>query len=152
VLIDVGDRDAAEDAWTLVAHQSGDRYYLVYAHDALAHLAALRGDARTFEKHAARCDALDWENGSLKVKAEVLYYRGMSLVALGRLEDAETWLRRAVAFTEEHGFNRQLFRAEEALASMSASRLQPRPPTPAAPTKLREGLRTMRQELVGVGV
>ena len=149
--MDYGDHAAAEDAWTLVAHQSRDNFYLVYAHDALAHLAALRGDKTVFEEHAARCDAPDWESGSSSVKAEILYYRGLSHGRPGRLGEAGDWLRRAVAFTEEHRYNRQLFRAEEALKALSAPKPSDQEPTPAAPTKLRDGLRTMRRELVGVG-
>jgi hypothetical protein len=42
-LADYGDREAAEDAWSLVAHSSREAYYRIYAHDALAYLAALRG-------------------------------------------------------------------------------------------------------------
>jgi len=152
LLIDYGDRDAAEDAWTVVAHESSDRFYLIYAHDALAHLAALRGDGLGFERHASRCDALDWENGSRWVKSEILYYRGLSYRALGRLEEAERWLQRALSFAEEHEYNRALFRAEEALRSLSAARASSgNAAAPAAPAKVREGLRSMRQELVGVG-
>jgi tetratricopeptide (TPR) repeat protein len=151
VLIDNGDRAAAEDAWTLVAHQTRDSFYLVYAHDALAHLAALRGDEDEFERQAARCDALDWENGSRAVKAEILYYRGLSYGALGRRDEAEEWLRRAVAFTEEHRFNQQSFRAVEALEGLSGRGPEDHEPTPAAPAELRDGLRAMRQELVAVG-
>jgi tetratricopeptide (TPR) repeat protein len=149
LLIDYGDRDAAEDAWTVVAHESSDRLYLTYAHDALAHLAALRGDALGFERHASRCDALDWQNGSRWVRAEILYYRGLSYRALGRLEEAEQWLQRALSFAEEHEYNRALFRAEEALRSLSAARASSE--CPAAPTRVREGLRSMRRELVGAG-
>jgi len=153
VLLDLGDWDAAEDAWALVAHESREKYYLVYAYDALAHLAALRGDRESFVEHAARCDTLDWVAGSRWVKAEILFHRGLSYRALGLTREADTWLRQAVAFAEEHGYNRVLFKAEEALAAL----VQPEPgratePTPAAPAQVREGLRAMRQELAGVEV
>jgi tetratricopeptide (TPR) repeat protein len=153
LLIDHGDRDAAEDAWTVVAHTSSDRFYLIYAHDALAHLSALRGDAIGFEEHAARCDELDWENASRSVKAEILYYRGLSYRSLGRLDEAEAWLGRALTFAEEHGFNHLLFRAEEALASSSSDRSDASGELaiPTTPDTVRNGLRTMREELVGVG-
>jgi tetratricopeptide (TPR) repeat protein len=151
VLIDCGDRDAAEDAWTLVAHESEDRFYLIYAHDALAHLAALRGDRNAFLDHAARCDEFDWEHASRWVKAEILHYRGLSYRALGEFEQAADWLGRALAFAEEHGYNRALFRAEQALEALSAATSAPEHAgVPAAPAQVREGLRTMRQELVGV--
>lgn len=147
-LADYGDRSAAEDAWSVVAHSSQERYYQIYAHDALAYLAALRGDGVAFEAHARACDDLDWESGSLSAKAEILYYRGLSCQALGRDELARQWLQRAVSFAEEHGFNRILFAAEEALQARPETS-SPEPP-PAAPRELREGLRAMRQELVGV--
>jgi tetratricopeptide (TPR) repeat protein len=151
-LLAYGDWSASEDAWTLVAHTSRDRYYLIYAHDALSHLAALRGDEQGFALHASSCDALGWETGTSSVKAEILYYRGLSYRALGRLESAEEWLRRAIAFTEEHRYNRVLFEAEAALDSLAAYRSSSNPdPAPAAPAELRIGLRTMRQELVGLG-
>lgn len=151
VLLDLGDWDAAEDAWALVAHASRERYYLIYAYDALAHIAALRGDPNAFLAHAARCDTLDWAAGSGWVKAEILFHRGLSYRALGLTEEADAWLRRAVAFAEEHGYNRVLFKAEEALESLiqSAPR-QATEPTPAAPAQVREGLRMMRHELAGV--
>lgn len=148
-LIDYGDLDAAEDAWTLVAHTSRDKYYLIYAHDALGHLSALKGDVECFEEHSARCDALGWESGSLMAKAEILYYRGLSYCALGNPARAKRWLTRAVAFAEEHQYNQVLFRAEEALHSLSRARRPERTPPSAAPPEVREGLRAMRRDLVG---
>ena len=145
-----GDRDTAEDAWAVVAHESEEVYYRVYAHDALAHLAALRGDGATFDGEAARCDALDWESGPRSAKAEILYYRGLSLRALGRIEDAERWLEKAVSFAEAHGFNRILFDAEEALRSLTTYIDDRQTSTPAAPPDVREGVRAMRRELAGV--
>ena len=151
-LMEFGDRSAAEDAWELVALMSSDAHYEVYAHDALAHLAALRGDERAFGRHAARCDSLDWEAGAPSVKAEILQYRGLSYRALGRLDLAEAWLSRAVAFAEEHGFNRVLFQAEEALGSLAARATTPAESlTPVAPRELRDGLRSLRREMSGSG-
>jgi len=149
-LADYGDRAAAEDAWSLVAHSSEERYYRIYAHDALAYLAALRGDAAAFEHHARACDDLDWESGSLSAKAEILYYRGLSYRALEEYERAEEWLSRAVEFADEHGYNQVLFRAEKALTERPEIAAAEAAPSPAAPRELREGLRAMRQELVGV--
>lgn len=155
VLIDCGDHEAAEDAWTLVAHTSKDSYYLMYAHDALSHLAALRGDRTSFERLAAECDACGWEATTGFAKAEILHYRGLSYQALGELEAASRWLARAVQFAEEHGYNHVLFRAEEALRTLSVdldaateTEEAEAAPAPAAPPELREGLRAMRRELV----
>ena len=148
-----GDREAAEDAWTVVACESRESYYRIYAYDALAHLAALRGDARAFEEFVNRCDELGWESGPRSAAAEVLYYRGLSYRALGQYEAAEQWLSRAIRFAEEHDFNRILFEAEDALKSLEeAAASVEATPAPAAPAELKEGLREMRQALVGVGV
>jgi tetratricopeptide (TPR) repeat protein len=150
-LIDYGDREAAEDAWTLVAHGSDDVYYQTYAWDALGHLAALRGDVQGFEANAARCDALGWQSGPRSAKVEVLYHRGLSYRALGQYETARGWLTSAVSFAEEHKFNRIVFRAEEALRTLAEALEEGNAAQPAAPPELKVGLRAMRQELVGAG-
>ncbi|HET9950025.1 MAG TPA: tetratricopeptide repeat protein [Longimicrobiales bacterium] len=152
VLTDCGDHEAAADAWTLVAHSSKEKYYLSYAYNALAHIAALHGQSAEFEDYARRCDELDWESGAKAAKAEILYYRGVSYLALGRPAVAMEWLERGLAFAEEHGFSRIIFRCEEALEAARRSEAYTEPaPAPAAPVHVREGLRAMRQELVGAG-
>ena len=155
-LVDVGDRAAAEDAWTIVARQARDVYYRTYAHDALAYLAALRGDLGEFEAQAALCDALGWESGSKSAAAEILYYRGLSYRALGMLDAAERWLTRAVAHADRFGLNRTLFRAEEALdqlrqmaAGLARAAIESETTAPSAPPEVREGLREMRRAAVG---
>jgi tetratricopeptide (TPR) repeat protein len=154
VLRDLGDWSAAEDAYTVVAHDSDDVYYRVYAYDALAHVAALRGDHATFDARAAQCDALDWENGPHSAKAEILYYRGLSFKLLGRFEVARNWLERAVAFAEEHDFHWVFFEAEATLYGLSAdvgvtteTVVPDVPEVTRAPPEVREGLRAMREEL-----
>ena len=154
VLIDLGDRVAAEDAWTIVARESTEVYYRTYALDALGHLAALRGDLQDFERYTSACDALGWEEGSRSAKAEILYHRGLSYQALGMRDAAERWLGRAIRHAEEFGLNRTLFRAEEALARLEQeSRADERETVestkPSAPPEVREGLREMRRAAVG---
>ena len=150
VLQETGDLEAAEDAWLLVAHRSDESYYLAYAYDALAFLAASRGDEQAFHGWAARCDAQGWESGAAFAKAEILYYRGLSLGALERWTDAEAWLRRAITFAQDNEINQVLFDAEAALASIEdAARPTLRAAAPVAPPEVREGLRTMRQQLSG---
>jgi len=150
VLKELGDWQAAEDAYTIVAHRSTEHYYLIYALDALAHIAALRGQADVFDQRVAQLDEFDWESGPLSAKAEILYYRGVGTQALGRTEEARSWLGRAVDFAAEHEFGQVLFKAETALASLGTSVSadpidEPRP----APPEVRAGLRAMREELVG---
>ena len=143
---------AAEDAWTVVAYQSHENYYLVYAWDALAYLAALRGDETAFELRAARCDALGWESGQRAAAAEILYYRGLSYRALGRLREADEWLARAIDFAERHGFNRTLFAAEAARKSLECPEQIPAAaPAVYTSAELRIGLREMKIEAVGAG-
>jgi len=154
VLRDLGDWSAAEDAYAVVIHSSEDLYYHLYAYDALAHIAALRGDEQSFEDRAAACDALDWENGPHSAKAEILYYRGLSLRLLGHHEAARSLLERAVAFADAHAFNWVLFEAEAALKALDAcdSTGIATPQATPAPPEVREGLRAMRRAVVGAGV
>ena len=154
-LMDLGDLQSAEDAWTLVVHSTQDSYYLTYAHDALSHVAALKGDRTRFGFHVERCQELGWGVGSHTAKAEFLYYRGLSHRALGDRAEAEDWLERALDFAEEHRFNRIVFLAEAALEELRREMSDPAeatPTTPAAPLVVREGLRAMRQALVGTEV
>lgn len=154
-LLELGDHEAAEDAWSLVAHTTSEKYYLVYAHDALGHLSALKGDREGFARHAHRCDALGWESALPAAKAEILLFRGLSHRALGELEEAREWLSRAVRFAEDHSFNQTLFKAEAALGGLERevglAASPATPAAPAAPREVREGLRAMRRELVGAG-
>ena len=150
VLQEFGDFDAAEDAHRLVLASTDEVYYRVYAYDGLAYLAALRSDEDGFERWAARCDAEGWEHGSLAAKAEILCFRGMGYAALGRVDEARRWLRSAVAFAEEHGFSRALFRAEGALEALGERAPTAPEPTVAAPDDVRKGLRAMRAAAAGV--
>lgn len=150
VLQELGDFEAAEDAHLLVLSSTDEVYYRVYALDGLAYLAALRGDAEGFDRWSDRCDATGWERGSLAAKAEILCYRGMGHAALGRGRTARDWLERAVAFAEEHGFTRALFRAEDALAALDRMPRETPEPNASAPDEVRAGLRAMRVAAAGV--
>lgn len=148
ILLDLGDVDAATDAWSCVRDMSRHDFYRLYAVDALGHLAALRGDAASFAALSAEADALDWAGGAPSARAEILLYRGLSHRALGDPARARRWLREAVSFAEEHGFSRTLFRAEAALDALEAAGADTTAPAPepprAAPDPLRAGLRELR--------
>lgn len=150
ILIDLGDLDAATDAWACARDLATNEYYRLYALDALGHICALRGDAAGFALWSEAADASGWESGPLPAKAEILQYRGLSWLALGDLDKARGYLERAVAFAEEHGFSRTLFAAEAALqglegrAAQQQARCQQPPP---APREVRSGLRGMRLSL-----
>jgi hypothetical protein len=133
----------------VVASESDELYYKVFANDGLSQIAALRGDRAGFTTHAARLDALNWESGSSSAAAQVLYYRGLSYRELGDTAEARSWLGRALTFAEKNGYNQIVFQAEEALASLSrrATSTVPAGAPSAAPLEVREGLRAMRQEL-----
>lgn len=154
VLIDRGELGAAQDAWTLVLRLDDSHFYRLYAVDALGHIAALRGDEREFERRAAEADAMGWNSGERSAKAEILHYRGLSYHALGRDDEARLWLERAVSFAERHAFNRTMFAAEAALASLDESIDEPRTAgesPPPATLEVRRELREWRLEVVGVG-
>lgn len=149
LLKDMGDLDASEDAFIVVAHTAEEYYFRVYAYDALSHLAALRGDAQAFETRVEAIDALGWESGPLSAKAEIITHRGLSLQALGRLDEAEQWLIRAVDFSSRHKFSRSLFVAEAALKEVQLGKKTVRSDTyeEAALPDVREGIRRMREEV-----
>jgi tetratricopeptide (TPR) repeat protein len=147
VLRELGDWDAAHDAYTLVVGASSEHYYRVYAFDGLAYVAALKGDVDGFEHWAAECDRVGWERGPAAAKAEVLCFRGRSLGLLGRTVEARAWLERAVAFASEQGFGRTLFLAEASLAALSPSTERLEVERSSAPSEVRAGLRSMREAL-----
>jgi tetratricopeptide (TPR) repeat protein len=151
-LMQLGDHDAAEDAWSYVALASDEHYYLVYAQESLAHICALRGDRVEFLRYAAKSDALGWATGASSATADALRTRGLSYEALGEPNVAKNWLEKAVQFAERRGYNRILFEAEEALRRLEApAPVAPKgKPAPAAPLEVREGLRAMRRQVVGV--
>lgn len=148
LLKEMGDLEASEDAFVVVAHTARFHYYRVYAYDALSHIAALNGDEAEFDRRAAESDALGWDSGPPAAKAEILLYRGLSLRALGRLEEAEAWLERALDFASTHKFNSSLFRAENALNELRAGKVAETEEAAAdaepAFEDVREGLREMR--------
>jgi tetratricopeptide (TPR) repeat protein len=149
ILIDLGDLDAATDAWSCTRDLATNDYYRIYALDALGHICALRGDGAGFARWAEAADAMGWEAGPLPAKAEILHYRGLSFMALGDPARARSYLERAVAFAEEHGFGRTLFAAEAALSGLTSPAAEKPPATtpPSAPEAVSTGLREMRLRL-----
>jgi len=145
-LIDLGDLNAAADAWACTRDLATNDYYRLYALDALGHICALKGDRAGFARWANEADALGWESGSLSAKAEILHYRGLSHLALGDAPRAREYLERAVAFAEEHRFGQTLFAAERALRELDERTRRAGSParSPAAPAEVSAGLRDMR--------
>jgi tetratricopeptide (TPR) repeat protein len=150
VLIEIGDLNAADDAYRLVLASSEEMYYRVYAYDGLALVGALRGDANGFDHWTRRSDEAGWESGPRAAKAEILCFRGLGCRSLGRIDDARAWLDRAIDFAEAHGFSRVLFRAEVGLASLTEPEDPVEEESVAAPAEVREGLRSMCHAAAGV--
>ncbi len=152
-LMEMGDLDTAEDAWSYVALASDEHYYRVYARESLAYICALRGDRTGFLHHAGLSDALGWGTGTSSATAEWFQSRGKSYRALGDLDQARDWLKKAADISEVNGYNRILFEAEAALRELD----EPTDPTadsrpmPTAPLEVKEGLRAMRRRMAGVG-
>jgi tetratricopeptide (TPR) repeat protein len=153
-LMDYGDLDAAEDAWTVVASSCDEQYYRLFAHAALAQIAARWGDREGFAGHAARCDSLNWQAGPASAAAQILYSRGLGYRDLGDDTLARDWMERALSFAEQHGYNQIVFEAEGVLAALSSMEgtKATAEPLPAAPREVREGLRAMRRGLALSGV
>ena len=155
LLLEMGELDASQDAWRLVDHLAAQKYYRLYAADALSHIAALRGDAAEFGRLAAVSDRLGWSDGPSAAKGQILLHRGLSYQALDRRDEARSWLERAVSYAGNAELHQILFEAEEALAKLDAvasAREEPAPDdratTPVA-TEVGAGLQTMREALVG---
>ncbi|NNF13583.1 MAG: tetratricopeptide repeat protein [Gemmatimonadetes bacterium] len=156
ILKELGDIHAAEDAYAVARETADDYYYRLYAYDGYAHMAALRRDPAAFDARAAECDALGWRDGPATAKAEILYFRGVGHALLGRRDEARSWLEKAVAFAEDHAFEVVLDNARQALADLSgrdfevgALQRNAVPIRSAAPHDVRDGLRAMRDEVLG---
>lgn len=150
ILKELGDLEAAEDAYAVARETCEEHYYSVYAHAGFAHMAALRGDDDAYDRRMAECDALGWEDGPTTSKAEILYFRGLAHSVLGRWEEARTWLERAATFADEHSLDVIRDDAESALEELSGEEARPRTSTSPAPPEVRAGLRAMRDEVAGV--
>ena len=157
VFVEAGELQAAEDAYTIVLGASNRYIYRAYALDALAYIAALRGDALEFEKRAARADASGWleEDTAPAIRAEFSYFRGKSYQALGDLRAARVWYERSRSLANRHGLNKFSFDAETALRGLGDARATRREPehsesVPDVMFDIREELTAMREALAGL--
>jgi tetratricopeptide (TPR) repeat protein len=157
VLREQGELSAARDAYRVVAAQVEGQDARVLTMDALAYVAALEGDREEHQALRDRMDVAGWEELSPVYRGQILYFRGLSHGALGEEEEARAWLDRALAFAEEHRFNKLIFDAETALReSLSSVSPQASPPyrdegVPEEILGVRRGLREMREAQAGVG-
>jgi len=152
-LIDAEELQAAEDAWSIVAHLTDSEYYRIFSAEALAYVAALQDRPAAWAARAAASDARSWDSGPEVAKAEVLLMRAQSHAALGATPEARQWATKCVEFATLHGFSRTVFDAEKVLARLDAppeTKEAPVDPTPPRVMEVREGLREMRQEVAGI--
>ena len=83
-LVKMGELDAAEDSFAVVAERVERPDWRYAALEMLAHISSLRGHRDVFDERVASADGADWKSGaSVPVHAEILQFRGMSWKALG---------------------------------------------------------------------
>ena len=157
VLRERGELSAAWDAYTVVSDQVEGLEARIMALDALAYVAALRGDRAQHHELRARLDAEGWREVSPVYRGQVLYYRGLSHRALGEEVECGEWLGKALSFAERHGLNKLIFDAEKALKESSSvqapetTQATNRESVPEEILGVRQGLREMREALAGIG-
>jgi tetratricopeptide (TPR) repeat protein len=115
-LVKMGELDAAEDSYAVVAERVKLADWRFASLENLAHISALRGHRETFEARAWLADEADWRAAaSVPVHAQILQYRAMSWEALDEHERARAWFVRARDYAQEHSVNQVLFQAEAAI-------------------------------------
>lgn len=143
-----GELENARHAFELVAGGVDNLDVRAGALNMLVHIAALRGDRAAFGDWTRRLNEEPLERVSIEISAEILLHRGRAHLTLGEEERAETWLRRALEFAEEHRLTRTLFEAEDLLAGLDDGRasLENELPCPAPETlsELEAPLRALR--------
>lgn len=158
VFREAGDLAAARDAYTVVEQQVPSRDYRVLSLDALAYIAALEGRAGDHDDLRARVEEELRDDPAAMVRAQVLYFGGLSNLALGRRREARSNLEDALAFAEGHGLSKLIFDAEAALEEMESSGTAAKSREPSPPPeepgeeveRIRRELRGMREALAGV--
>ena len=142
---------AAHDAYSVVVDQVRGLEARVLALDALAYVAALRGRVEEHAELRKRLDSEGWEEVSPVYRGQILYYRGLSMRALGQEEEARGWLVKALAYAEKNGLNKLVFDSEAALEGGEPPEV--RAPAPALAEEsvppeilgVRRGLRELRE-------
>lgn len=161
VLREGGDLSAAEDAYSVVAARVQTYDHRVMSLDALAYISALRGRDLEYEALRETVDAEGWRAASPVIVSQILHFRGLSELALGRYVQGREWLTQALDYAERHGFGKLIFDTEKALAAAdgaAAAKERSGHPEPVLPHSskeevegVRQELREMREALVGAG-
>lgn len=118
VFMAAGSLDPAEDAFAIVLRDNRDRHYRLYALAGLARVHAARGDLHAFERANLRLDEEASDRAAPEFRAEMLLERGDGYLELGLEEEARRWYHLAIGFSDRHGVNEYLMRAESALAEL----------------------------------
>lgn len=130
-LLEAGLIDAAEHAYQLSWPGLDDLSTQALCRSALTHVAAFRGDVAEFDRRRAELEQTDWDRVSLRNRSQIMYFSAKSLAMFGRSDEARRGYKEALRFAEQHGFNRQLIQAEEALAVLdSGEGARPSAPDP----------------------
>jgi hypothetical protein len=161
VLREGGDLSAAEDAYSVVAARVQTYDHRVMSLDALAYISALRGRDLEYEALRETVDAEGWRAASPVIVSQILHFRGLSELALGRFVQGREWLTQALDYAERHGFGKLIFDTEKALAAADGAVTAkersgyPKPVLPRSSREevegVRQELREMREALVGAG-
>ena len=118
-LVKMGELDAAEDSFAVVAERVERPDWRYAALEMLAHISSLRGHRDVFDERVASADGADWKSGaSVPVHAEILQFRGMSWKALGNPVQARAWLESARDYAQEHAVNQVHFESEALLSDL----------------------------------
>jgi tetratricopeptide (TPR) repeat protein len=132
-LVKMGELDAAEDSYAIVAERVKLPDWRFASLETLAHISALRGDRDVFEARAWRADEADWRGGaSVPVHAQILQYRAMSWQVLGEVERARAWYIRARDYAQEHAINQLYFQMDAAIAELENAKAASAGPSHAA--------------------
>ena len=145
---ELGVYSAARDAYLVLSATAREEYVRWAAELNLLEIAAVTGMEIVFETYRIRL-ARQTLPPFLATAFEL--HLGLGYQALGNAGDAELHLRRAVALAGEHGINKSLFEAEEALQRLEAPRPSHRIDK-EVPFELREVASEIQRMKVAAGV
>ena len=145
--VEVGQLDAAEDAYTVVAHRTQDFRYRVYALDALAYIEALLGRRKQFEERLSDVDETPWRTGQPFMVSQLLFYRGKAYGSWVTWSWLNAGSRRRRRTPKSTATTRSLSRRRQPLEALSSGELAAVDArTPAEPSAL-EGIDGICSEL-----
>lgn len=130
------DLENAELAFSLARRESTDCGVRALATDALAYCAALRGDAAGYARW--RAEVRDARIGEPFLRAQIGYFRALSLSALGRLRQARRLLGAVERYSRSWGLAQwEVKAAETELPLPQGSPME-------TPNEVRQGLRALQ--------